>query len=473
MVLFVVMALVGVSYIAVTYHTTRNYYLETTQRLNATVAEQLIREVSPFVDGKINESALGTIMHSMMAVNPTIEVYLLDTSGNVLSFVVLDKKVILKSVDIGPIKDFMSNKNDHLTLGDDPRNPGKEVIFSAAPVLTDNILQGYVYLVLESEEQEKVSSNLLGSHFVRLGAISFTLTLLVAFLLGSGLIYYLVRKLRSIHVGLKLFEEGDYHHRIKVQGNDELDQLAASINAMSDKILMNIEELKKVDVLRRDLIANVSHDLRSPMTVIHGYVETFIMKQEVLTEKEQKQYLNAILNNSIKLNKLVNDLFELSKLEAKQIMIQKATVPFHEVLHEMCEQFALIAQKKKITISSNIPNQLNPIEVDAHLLNRAVQNILDNAIKYTDDEGSVEVSLSNDIESYKITVTNTGEGIGAEDLPHIFDRYYKASQNIFGQSTGLGLAIAQKIVQLHGGNISVVSNPGFKTAFTISLPMAQ
>lgn len=469
-VLFLVLSLVALSYVALTSYMARNYYLETTQRLNRDIAHHLLHEVSPFVDGKVNEEALGTIMHSMMAVNPTIEVYLVNPQGDILSYVVLDKKVKLKSIDINPIKQALSTDKQSLILGDDPRNPGKQVVFSTAPVESNGVVEGYVYIVLESEEQEIIATSLLGSYFVRAGLLTFAVTLLVAFGLGLGLIYFLTRGLRKIYAGLEAFEKGDYAQRIEVTGNDELARLAMCINDMGEKILHNIDEIKKVDVLRRELIANVSHDLRSPIAVIHGYVETYMMKQHSIDEGEKKIYLEAIIQNTEKLNKMVNDLFDLSKLEAKQITPNKESVLMHEVLLELCQQSSLLAEKRNIRFRSLIPQKQLPVSVDIQLVNRAIQNIIDNAIKYADDGGEVTVSAKTEDGKYLISVENTGEGIDSQDLPFIFERYYKGNKVGSVQSTGLGLTIAQKIVSLHGGNISVESTKKLKTAFVISLP---
>jgi signal transduction histidine kinase len=469
--LFLLLLFVGIAYVGITSYAARNYYLETTQRLNARVAEHLIHEVPPFENGQVNEAALGTIMHSMMAVNPSIEVYLLDPSGKILSFVVLEKQVKLQAVNIAPIQHFLASKSDAYVLGDDPRNPGKEVIFSAASVVQNNKLQGYVYIVLQSKEYELITDSLIKSYFLRISSWGFLLTLTTAFLLGLGLIYFLTKGLRSIQAGVHAFENGQHDQRIPVEGTDELSQLALSINSMSDTILRNLEDLKAVDSLRRELIANVSHDLRSPMAVIHGYVETFMMKKDVLTEEEKTQYLDAIIQNSNKLNKLVGDLFELSKLEAQQMRLHKEPILINEMLHEMCGQFSILARKNNIEIHSAIPEKMPSIMVDSSLIGRAIQNILDNAIKFTESNGVIEVQTEIKGEKLHIAVSNTGTGISTTDIPHVFDRYYKANTNASAQSTGLGLAIAKKIIQLHSGEISVKSILGQRTTFSIEIPV--
>ncbi|MDZ4823249.1 MAG: HAMP domain-containing sensor histidine kinase [Flavobacteriales bacterium] len=470
--LLTLMLLVGLAYVVITAYAARNYFLETTQRLNAQVAEHLVKEVPPFNNGVVNEEALGKIMHSMMAVNPALEVYLLDSAGTILSYVVLDKKVKLKSVDVQPVKKFIADSGQFFLEGDDPRNPGKKVVFSSAPVVENNALLGYVYIVLQSEEYENVTDALVGSYFLRVGTFSFGLTLVVAFALGLLLIFILTRSIRKIQSGVKAFEDGEYQARIPVNGNDEMAQLAVSINSMADTILRNIEDLKQVDSLRRELIANVSHDLRSPMTVIHGFVETYLMKKDSLSQEEQKQYLEAILFNSEKLRKLVADLFELSKLEAKQVVLHKEPFMMNELLSEMCTQFALLATQKEIKLESKIPQKMPPLLADLDLLSRALHNLFDNAMKYTQQNGLVKLIANVNGNNLEISLSNSGEGIREEELPHVFDRYYKATNSGNAhQSTGLGLAIAQKIMHLHNGSIRVLSKPGVDTTFLLSIPL--
>jgi hypothetical protein len=144
----------------------KRYSDETTQRLNANVASHMLLEVNHFVDGKVNEDALGKIMHSMMAVNPGLEVYLLDPQGKILSFVVLDKKVRLQYVSIEPVKTFLRDKGKSLVYGDDPRNPGKSTIFSATSVQEGGIYFGYVYMILASEESENIAAALMTSRLM-------------------------------------------------------------------------------------------------------------------------------------------------------------------------------------------------------------------------------------------------------------------------------------------------------------------
>lgn len=467
-----VLLIVAFAYIIITAIATNKFYQETTQRLNAHVAEYLIKETPPFKDGEINEAALGTIMHSMMAVNPGIEVYLVDPSGKILSYVVLDKKVKLSRIDIEPVKQFLSAKGDDYILGDDPRHPGGKTIFSASKVIENNQFLGYVYIVLASEKYENITTAIAGSYWLRVGTNAFIITLITAFALGLFLIWLLTKNLRAIILTVNKFKEGDLHARIPDKvAKGEFAVLAQTFNSMSDTILKNIDELKQVDQLRRELIANVSHDLRNPLAIIQGYIETLIIKDENMSEEERKSYLNVVLKSSEKLTRLVADLFELSKLEAGQIQLKKEPFLISELLNDACTKHSLLSKQKNITIHSEISEAIPMIYADISMIDRVIQNLLDNALKFTPENGHIELQAQPSENGVKVIVENTGKGIPAEDLPHIFDRYYKVDKEKTGiTGTGLGLAIVKKMLEVHDSTIQVSSIQDKTTRFVFSLP---
>jgi HAMP domain-containing protein len=238
--------LLSAAYIFITTLAAQRYFEETTQKLNAKVANHMLDVVKPFVDGEVNKEALGDLMHSMMAVNPGLEVYLLNPEGKILSYVVLEKKVKLNSVGLQPVKQFLADGGKNYVLGDDPRQPGKQTIFSAAEIRENGKLMGYAYLVLASEVYENIAGTLLGSYWLRVGTRAFVITLVAAFLLGLFLIAYLTKHIREMAKTVSRFEAGDLHARIpERKSNGELAQLSRTFNKMADTILHNIDELKK------------------------------------------------------------------------------------------------------------------------------------------------------------------------------------------------------------------------------------
>jgi signal transduction histidine kinase len=471
----ILLLLLGLAYVVITTISANRYFQETTQRLNADVASEMLLEVQPFVDGEVNKKALDKLMHSMMAVNPRLEVYLLDPNGEILSYVVLKKKVKLSRVSLEPIRKFINSNGEKYVLGDDPRNPGQKTIFSATEVRENGILQGYVYMVLVSEKFENIASTMLGSYWLRVSTRSFIITLIAAFLIGLGLIYYLTRNLRVVINTVKKFEQGDLHARIPEKNTKgEMALLSRTFNHMADTILHNIDELKKVDTLRRELIANVSHDLRNPLAVMHGYIETLWLKDDKVSPEERKQYYRIIMDSSDKLKRLVSDLFELSKLETGQLRPNREPFLINELLQDASQKYNMLADKKNVELYTNIDRELPMVYADISLIDRVIQNLVDNAIKYTPEKGWIKLVVHQENGNVQIDVENSGEGIPEKDIDSIFNRYYKVDKEKSGiEGTGLGLAIVKKILDLHQAPIKVQSQPNQFTRFRFSLPVYE
>jgi signal transduction histidine kinase len=468
---FLILVLLGVSYTVITISMAKQYSDETTQRLNANVASHMLLEVNPFVDGRVNEEALGKIMHSMMAVNPSLEVYLLDPQGKILSFVVLDKKVKLQYVSVDPITKFLKEDGKSLIYGDDPRNPGKSTIFSATSVHEKEKHLGYVYMILASEESENIATALQESYLLKIAVQSFILTLVAALIIGMLVLWLLMKSLRNIIDTVKKFSEGDLKPRIPTHSKGELAQLSITINTMADTILRNIEELKQVDKLRRDLIANISHDIRTPISIIHGYIETLIMKHDSLDAQKQQEYMQTIIKSTERLKRLMTDLFELSKLESRQITPKMEPFFMFDLLQDLSHKYKLLAQEKSISLETEFPTKMPVVCADIALIERALQNLIDNALNHTPQNGKVKIKMEEVSKQVHVSVMNTGPGIASKDLPKIFDRYYKVENSKSNQGTGLGLAIVKNILEIHHTNIQVESENHGNTIFSFNLPL--
>jgi signal transduction histidine kinase len=466
-----IFVMLGVAFVIITITLAKRYSDETTQKLNANVASHMLRHVKPFVNGKVNGESVETIMKSMMAVNPGLEVYIVDPNGKILSSVVLHKKVDQGSVSIDPIKKFLSDHGQSLVYGDDPRNPGKSKIFSAAPVYENDILLGYVYMVLVSEESDSIALALQNSYLLKIGLRSFALTLFAAFVIGLFVLWLLMRSLQTIIRTVKKFGSGDLKPRIAVQSGSELAQLSITINQMAETILSNMDKLKEVDNLRRDLIANISHDIRTPISIIHGYVETLLIKQNELDEAEQKEYLDTVIKNTERLKRLVADLFELSKLESRQVTPKKEIFFISDLVQDLMAKYKLLAKEKNIAFECNFSPDNPMVCADVALIERVLQNLIDNAINYTNENGKVDIGIEANDGKVEVRVSNTGEGIPQNEISKIFDRYYKMENGKGGHGTGLGLAIVKNILEIHNSVIRVHSE-SFKNTFSFSLPVA-
>ncbi|MDX1628919.1 MAG: ATP-binding protein [Fulvivirga sp.] len=472
LVLLVMLIFLGTAYTVIITSTAEKYAQETHQRLNAPIAKSIVKEVKPFIDGELSEDATDQIMHHMMAINPSIEVYILDARGNILKYVAPYKRVKLERVDLQPIQEFIATEGSTYITGDDPRNPGRHKVFSAAPIIDENELLGYVYVVLASEEYESVAGQMWNSYIMRLGGDAMLITLAGALLLGILAAWLITKNLNKMIRTVKRFQQGDMEARIPVKKTGGVNDLAIAFNEMADTIVGNIENLKSMENLRRELVGNVSHDLRTPIAVIHGYIETLMIKKDQLSKEEREKYLQIILESTEKLRKLVDELFELSKLEAKQINPVKEPFFIHELIHDICQKFQILANEKNVTINASEKKDAPLVYADVSLIERALQNLLDNALKFTPEGGSITVDIDDSDEFVQIKVSDTGPGIPKDQIPFIFDRYHIGDKRISldKNSTGLGLAIVKKILEIHDQTIQLTSRLNEGSTFTFQLP---
>jgi signal transduction histidine kinase len=471
--------MVGLAYVSITAYFSNRFFEETTQLLNAKVANHLIEEkfqdASPFLeDGSVNKPLFGDIMHDMMAVNRGIEVYLLDNEGTILYSVVLDHdkpEAPKQHVDLTPVHQFIEQNGEVFILGDNPRNANDPKIFSAAQFNHEGH-EGYIYIVLAGKQFDAVISSLSGSYFMKLGAGSMVLTLVFALIIGLAAIWYLTANLRKVIEVAVRFKEGDMDARIEHADRTDLAALATTFNQMADTINDNMEQLQAHDKLRQELVSNVSHDLRTPLAIIQGYTETLLIKDAELPEKERKQYLNNINSSTEKLTKLVGQLFEYSKLEAKQIEPHKEPFLISELAMDIYYKYQLLAQARSIELKIDMEEGLPLVFADISLVERVIQNLMDNALKFTPEGVEITLSLRHNTKNVECTIKDNGMGISEQEQIYIFERYRKAksaTRENFG--VGLGLAIVKKILDIHDASIKVISKPNQGAAFQFALPV--
>ena len=472
--------LMGASYIFITGYYTNKYNLATAQKVNSNIANHLIdekfKDASPFLeDGSVNKPLFGELMHDMMAINRSIEVYLLDTNGQILYSVVLDHsdKSEVKSVSLDPINTFIKTNGEEFILGDDPRNPGTQKIFSAAR-FDVNDRSGFIYIILAGQEFQHASDTLIGQYYSKLGIGAILLSMLFAGIIGMLSIWFLTKNLRLITGTVRRFQEGDLDARIDNPKDSDIEVFANTFNEMADTIAGNMDKMKSIDLLRRELIANVSHDLRTPLAILKGYVETLQIKKDSLSETEKEDYLQITHDNIDKLSNLINQLFEYSKLEAEQVTPVKEPFSITELSHDLIAKFKVLAAQKQIDLQLNNPEANCMVYADVSLVERALQNLIENALKYTEPNGKVDLSLIRKNNQIEINITDTGSGIPLSEQPFIFDRYKQVDKSAKKhQGYGLGLAIVKKIMDLHDTTITVLSKPKEGSSFIFELPAYQ
>ena len=488
LVLLVLLGAVGGGWLVLSVRTANSYLQEVQQSLNREVAHSIVKHNELFRDGEVNEEGIQGLFMKLMAVNPTLEVYLLDPEGRILQYDAPPERVVRQRVDLAPVREFLRTGDGSIVLGEDPRSLERRKIFSAAPVLPagpsaqddtaapsaqDDAAAplGYVYAVLASEEYDSVVRLLRGSYILRgsLWVVAGVLGL-VAFV---GLIAFrlLTQPLRELSTAMETFESEDPGVRIAVRSRDEIGELGRSFNDMADRITEQVQTVRKADRLRREMVENISHDLRTPLASLQGYLETCLLKEETLAPEQRRDYLETALRNTERLNRLVEDLFQLARFDAGEVALQMESFSLAELVQDVTHKFQPKAAQRGIELAVRSPQDLPAVTADLGLIERVLDNLVDNALSYTQPGGKVSVSLTEQARAVEVRVADTGAGIPKEDLPRIFDRFYRVEKSRGQQSggTGLGLAITKRILDLHRSVIQVRSRPDVGTVFSFLL----
>ncbi|MFZ0389141.1 MAG: HAMP domain-containing sensor histidine kinase, partial [Calditrichia bacterium] len=455
-----------------TLQTAMRFTDEADQKLNLSLAENMAAELSPALQDSLAMGDIEHMIHYMMVMNPKVEIYLLDEEGEILAFFADPrKKVKQKTVSLAPIHSFLSEKGEELILGADPRQPGRKRPFSAAPLQIGPDTNGFLYIILGGEQYDSAANMVKESYILQTTIKGLIITLFFTALLGLILFFLLTKRLHALMEVVGRFEKGHYDERVKVKHKDEIAQLGSAFNHMADTIVGNMEEMKRNDNLRRELVANVSHDLRSPLASMHGYLETILMKEENLSAEERRQYLEVILNNTTMLSQMVEELFELSKLDAQEVKPHPEPFPIAELVQDVVMKFKPRAEKSCVNLKANLPEERPLVNADIAMIERALSNLIQNALQFTPSNGSVSVDMQKKNGKVQISVRDTGCGIPEEEIGHIFDRFFRVEKSrgrTYG-GTGLGLAITRKVLELHHSNIEVESKVQVGTRFHFDL----
>jgi signal transduction histidine kinase len=295
--------------------------------------------------------------------------------------------------------------------------------------------------------------------FIGLGALA---GILLSFLVIQLLTRSLVRPLRSMQSTTGAMAKGDYSARVQIDSNDEIGRLGASINQLAEDLGQFMLEAAKTEKLRRDFIANVSHELRTPLTIIRGYSEA-IIDGTVDNQTQIDSFLQMVRDEAVRLERLIKSLLELSKLQTAEADYNFVTLDLAEILQHVGQMMLPLADAKKIALRLELDENSPKIEGDRDRLVQLLLILIDNAVKYTPAGGDVTLSLvQTETGVLRCSIQDTGIGIPTEDLPYIWERFYKVdkSHRPDDSGAGLGLAIARQIIDLHKAVVKVVSEPG-------------
>jgi signal transduction histidine kinase len=293
----------------------------------------------------------------------------------------------------------------------------------------------------------------------------------IAMVLGFFLTNTLTTRIQQLDEAAREIEQGNLSVHVPVNGNDEIAALARTFNSMARRLQEADEKQRELDTLRQDLIAWAGHDLQTPLASTRAIVEA--LADDVVEDPDTRQrYLRTAQRNIQNLSVLIDDLFQIAQLEAGGLPLNKEPASLADLISDTLESFSELAARQGVTIDGFVPPGVDILNMDVQRIGRVLNNLISNALQYTTQGGSVSVRVEQAVDAIRVEVSDTGKGISQEDLPHIFERFYRGdkSRNRTTGGAGLGLAIAKGIVEAHGGKIGVESTPGKGARFSFTLP---
>ncbi len=473
--LVVLLGAMGVVYALLSVSSTRHYLNEVNQQFNRDLAQRLVADRSLVESGRLNRVQMKAMFEHYMTINPSIEIYLLDDLGSILAYSAEPGKVKRNSVSLAPIRAFLADGKMPL-LGDDPRSHDRQKAFSVTRVPLEKGAPGYLYVVLRGEQYDKVNQAAEQSYFLQLSAWAVSATLLFGLLLGLLLFYGLTRRLRRLTALMAGFRKGalevDDRYGVPTHGRmDEVDLLGRTFDEMANRINEQMLALQCKDHLRRELVAHVSHDLRTPLASLHGYLETLQLKEQSLSAEERREYIHIALRHSERLTRLVMDLFELARLDAEECELHPESFAPAELVQDIVQKYQLQARQRGVELTMKYQEQVPMVTGEIGLIERALENLIENSLQHTPSGGRAQVAVHSEGNQVRFSVSDSGSGIAEVDIPRVFERFFQAGDgHRGGQHAGLGLAIVKRIVELHGKTIDVESRRNLGTCFHFCLP---
>ncbi|PFG10394.1 MULTISPECIES: ATP-binding protein [unclassified Marinobacter] len=476
--LFLLLLVIGTLFSALSFYSVREYSAAVNHQLNRDLASRLVADRNLVSGDQINHRELERLFDLYMSINPSIEIYLLDLQGKIVSFSANPDKIKRNQVSLQPIQTLLTNPDVYPLPGDDPRSHDRRKVFSVTPVPSADNPSGYLYVVLRGQQYDFAESMVHSNRLLKMAAGALTLSLAVGLLAGLVFFRLLTRRLTRLTARVEGFEaktDRDLEPQapqVPGERGDDLDYLSLRFDAMAHRIAGQLELLKDKDHQRRQLVAQVSHDLRTPLAAVQGYLETLSLKQDTLDLDQRRRFLAIALGETRRLGQLVDELFELAALDAREKQPNPECFMVAELVHDVVQKHTPGAGQNSVSLSIGTvePAMVN---ADIAMTERVLDNLISNAVNHSPAGTKVRVSVAADATGVSIYVADSGPGIDEQALAHIFTPFYQAPGANRSGHAGLGLAIARRMAELQQGHITVHNRPAGGAEFLFWLPLAD
>ena len=455
----------------------RRFLEHSFQVINADLAVSLAEQLRPHIhEDSLDIGSLGAVLNQFQKHGPMHGYFLLNGRGEVLLTSAESIKLERRVIPIEALKQFLSVEGGRKLpiYGVDPLQPHRVVPFSAA-ILRENGEPLYLYITLLSKRTDLLFLAIIDREAPLLATI--TLIAAVAFAAVASLLFslFFVRRLERLRRGVERFGAGESDVRANDTGKDELSFLSSSFNSMADTISAQIKEIREHEETRRELVQNICHDLRTPLTAARGYLETLEIRKDRLSEAERERYLAVIDDNLGFMQTMAEELFDLASLEANDRPLDERRFDLVALAEELAEKLYSSAERAEVELRCQANERDAMIVGDRALLARAITNLIQNAIRYTPPHGKVTVQVGLRDARVRLAVRDTGIGISKIDQTRVFARFYRTDRArlMNAKGSGLGLAIVRRILELHRSEIELESEEGEGSEFAFALPAAS
>ena len=439
-----------------TIRANRLHEQELVQRLSSDVAEHIADSAQFMDENGLRPDAVRILFDQLMSVNPSVEVYLLDGAGTIVGDAAPSGHVRRERVAVEPIERLLAGAPLPI-LGDDPRSAGGRKVFDAARLELAGRPWGYVYVILLGETRDVLAADVAATSVLRNTLISMAVIAALAVLAGLIAFRSITRPLRGLATAMqeldvdRLAATGAPAVSTVQDERDEIGILRGAFGRMAQRIAEQWRTLRRQDQERREIVANVSHDLRTPLTSLHGFLETLAHKHD-LSPEERERYLKTALAQSDKVARLAHELFELARLEHDASSVEQEPFSLADLVHDVVQELGLLAAAKRQRLAADVPPNLPNVVGSVQLIDRALTNLLGNAIRHSPEGGEIAIALRPAADGVEVVVRDDGPGIP----PDVREALVGAP--VFGGrrvTTGLGLQIVRRILELHGTRIEL------------------
>jgi signal transduction histidine kinase len=412
--------------------------------------------------------------------SPNTGMYLLDPKGRVLA-TSGEHRLFWSNwqVDLARVRDSLARDPSMPIDGMDPDHLNKACIVAARPLMRDGKELGWLYVVARAADIGTQTPELLKSYAIQTAVKVALLTLAIGVALTVAMIALLTRPLTALTRAAERVRSGGFSAPLCESEfpfrdrNDEIGRLSRTFRETLERLRLEMDRVTQTDAHRREMVANVSHDLRTPLTALIGQLETIRLKADTLDHESRERFIDAAVNNAHHLRRLTDALNELAKLDNPELRIEREPIALGELADDLAQRYGIRADEAGVQLRVTYPDGLPLARVDAGLIERALGNLLDNAIRVTPPGGTIELRVGTGREGLRVEVADSGPGVATEDQGRVFNRFYQGSKHREQRgSSGLGLAIVKRVAELHGGRVGLESAPSRGATFWMLLPAA-